>query len=234
MTAIFKREMKNYFSSPIGYVFLAVFYFFAGFYFFGSTVLANTTDLSNVYGSLFVISLFLLPILTMRLMSEDLKNKTDQALLTAPIRLGSLVMGKYLAVIAMFAIGMAVTLLFALVVAMFSTPDWAMIAGHLLGLLLLGCAFASIGMFISSLTENQVVAAVGAFAASLGVMLMDGLSSLTQNAALKTVLDALSFNAHYVKFTQGMLSLKDVVFFVSVSAMFVFLTVRVFEKRRWN
>lgn len=234
MLAIFKREMRTYFSSPIGYVYLSVFYFFAGFYFFGSTVLANTTDLSNVYASLFVISLFLLPILTMRLMSEDLKNKTDQVLLTAPIRLFSLVMGKYLAVIAMFAIGMAVTLVFALVVAMFSAPNWAMIAGHLIGLLLLGCAFASIGMFISSLTENQVVAAVGAFAASFGLMLMDGLSSLTQNQILKTILDALSFNAHYAKFTQGMLSLEDVVFFLSVSAVFVFLTIRVFEKRRWN
>ena len=234
MLAIFKREMRTYFSSPIGYVYLAVFYFFAGFYFFGSTILSNTTDLSNVFSSLFIISLFLLPILTMRLMSEDLKNKTDQALLTAPIRLFSLVMGKYLAVIAMFLIGIAVTLVFALVVALFSAPDWAMVAGHFIGLLLLGCAFASIGMFISSLTENQVVAAAGAFAASLGLMLVDGLSSLTQSQTLKTILNALSFNSHYTKFTQGMLSLEDIVFFLSVCAVFGFLTVRVFEKRRWN
>ncbi len=234
MLAIFKREMRGYFTSPIGYVYLAVFYFFAGFYFFGSTVLPNTTDLSNVFSSLFIISLFVLPILTMRLMSEDLKNKTDQALLTAPISLFSLAMGKYLAVLAMFAIGISVTLVYALVIALFSAPDWAMLAGHFIGLFLLGCALAAIGMFISSLTENQVVAAAGAFAASLGLMLVDGLSSLTQNGLLKKIMDGLSFNSHYTSFTQGMLSLKDVVFFLSVCAVFLFLTVRVFEKRRWN
>lgn len=234
MLAILKREMRNYFTSPIGYVYLAVFYFFAGFYFFGSTVLPNTTDLSNVFSSLFIISLFVLPILTMRLMSEDLKNKTDQALLTAPISLFSLVMGKYLAALVMFVVGISVTLAYALVIALFSTPDWAMLAGHFIGLFLLGCALAAIGMFISSLTENQVVAAAGAFAASLGLMLVDGLSSLTQNTLLKKIMDGLSFNSHYTSFTQGMLSLKDVVFFLSICAVFLFLTVRVFEKRRWN
>lgn len=234
MLAILKREMRNYFTSPIGYVYLAVFYFFAGFYFFSSTVLPNTTDLSNVFSSLFIIALFVLPILTMRLMSEDLKNKTDQALLTAPVSLFSLVMGKYLAALAMFVIGISVTLAYALVIALFTPPDWAMLAGHFIGLLLLGSALAAIGMFISSLTENQVVAAAGAFAASLGLMLVDGLSSLTQNDLLKKVMDGLSFNSHYTSFTQGMLSFKDVVFFLSICAVFSFLTVRVFEKRRWN
>ncbi|MEG1686245.1 MAG: ABC transporter permease subunit [Angelakisella sp.] len=233
MLAIIKREMRSYFSSPIGYVYIAVFFFFAGFYFFGTAVAGNSTDLSYVFSALFSICVFLIPILTMRLLSEDRKNKTDQLLLTSPVSLFSLVMGKYLSAAAVFLIGTAQTLVFALVIELFSTANWAMVFGHFIGISLLGLALIAIGMFISSVTENQVIAAVGGFAAGLALMMVDGLASMTTGWVSKLIV-ALSFNGHYLKFTQGLLDFADIIFFVSVAAVFIFFTIRVFERRRWN
>jgi ABC-2 type transport system permease protein len=234
MTAIIRRELQAYFSSPIAYVFLAVFYVFAGFYFFAGTLLANSTDLSVVFGSLFTIVLFIMPILTMRLFSEDLKHKTDQALLTAPINLTSLVLGKFLAAALVFLMALAITIVYTIIVAVFATPNWAMVWGSFLALLLLGMSLISIGMFISSMTENQVVAAIGAFGVALALILFDTLGSLFSNPTLVAIFDGLSFMKRYSSFTSGIFEFSGVVFFASVSAVFIFLTVRVQEKRRWS
>jgi ABC-2 type transport system permease protein len=234
MTAIIRRELLAYFSSPIGYVFLSVFYVFSGFYFFAGTLLGNTTDLSVVFGSLFTIVLFIVPILTMRLFSEDLKHKTDQALLTAPINLTSLVLGKFFAAVLVFLMALAITLVYSIVVAVFATPNWAMIWGSFVALLLLGMSLISIGMFISSMTENQVVAAIGAFGVALALILFDSLGAIFTNPILVKIFDGLSFMKRYSGFTSGMFEFSGAVFFASVSAIFIFLTVRVQEKRRWS
>ncbi len=233
MFAILKRELSAYFTSPIGYIYLAVFYFFSGFYFFAYTLLQNTTNLTNVFIMMFTIVTFLIPILTMRLMSEEKKHKTDQALLTAPISLVALVMGKFLAAVLVFAMGVAIMVVFGIVVACFATPDWAVFWGNVVGMLLLGAALIAIGMFISALTENQVIAAIGGFAVGISLALIDSLTSLISVSWLRSVVDNLSFMTRYSDFTQGMLNISNVLFFVSVCAVFVFLTVRVFEKQRW-
>jgi ABC-2 type transport system permease protein len=228
-----RREVKAYFSSPIGYVYLAVFYVFAGFYFFATTLSANTTDMSYMFESLFLVVMFLIPILTMRLFSEDLKHRTDQALLTAPINLTSLVMGKYLAAVFVYFLGMAITIIFAVVVAVFSAPNWMLVWGNFLAMLLLGMSLISIGMFISSMTENQVISAIGAFAVVLALLLLDGLASLAQSPWAIAVFDGVSFMKRYNSFTTGIFDLSGAVFFLSVSAVFVFLTVRILDRRRW-
>ena len=233
MLAIIKREFSSYFSSPIGYVFLAVFYVFSGFYFFISQLALNTTDMSGVFGNMFLIVVFLIPVLTMRLMSEDKKYKTDQVLLTSPINLFSLVMGKFLSAVVVYSLGMAVTVVYGFVIAYFATPDWAVIIGNILGMLLLGCSLIAIGMFISSLTENQVIAAVGGFAVGLFLLLIDSLADLLPFEWMRQVVVSLSFFNRYDEFTLGILSLPNVIFFVSVCAVFIFLTIRVFEKKRW-
>lgn len=234
MLAVFERELKSYFASPIGYVYIAVFYVFSGLYFTNMTLRSNTTDLSYVFSGMFSICLFSIPILTMRLMSEERRNKTDQALLTAPVSLLGLTMGKYLAAVMVFVIAMLMTLVYAVVVAFFAPPDWAVIFGHFIGMLLLGAALIAIGLFISSLTENQVIAAVGGFAVSFILMLLDGVSANLQNNVLRKIVSSLSFNGHYQKFTQGMLDFADVIFFLSVCFVFIFFTIRVFERRRWR
>lgn len=234
MTAIIRRELLSYFSSPIGYIFLSVFYIFSGFYFFATCLMRNSTDLSQVFSSMFTIVLFLIPILTMRLLSEDKKHKTDQALLTAPVSLTGLVLGKFLAAVVVFLLSLSVTLVYALVISVFAPPNWALIFGNFAALLLLGMAFISIGLFISSLTENQVIAAVGGFAAALTLLIVDSLGNIISNPVLRKIITGISFFGRYGDFTVGKFDLSNTVFFLSVCAIFVFLTVRVLEKRRWS
>lgn len=234
MFAIFRREVRNYFSAPIAFIYIAVFYALSSFYFFGSSLMGNSTSLSTVFSSLFTISIFLIPILTMRLLSEDRRYKTDQALITAPVSILGMVMGKYLAAVMIYLIGILITLIMAVIIAFFATPDWAVIFGHFIGLFLLGAALIAICTFISSLTENQVIAAVGGFAAGFALILIDALSSVVSSALLQSFILGISFYERYVSFTVGVLDFADVIFFLSICVLFIFLTVRVFEKRRWS
>ncbi|MCL2056804.1 MAG: ABC transporter [Oscillospiraceae bacterium] len=233
MAAIIRRELGAYFSSPIGYIFLAVFYVFSGFYFFANVLMMQSTDISLVFSNLLVIVMFLIPILTMRLFSEDIKHKTDQALLTAPISLTSLVLGKFFAAVLVFVLGMSITIVYGVVVAVFAAPNWALIWGNFAALLLLGMSLISIGMFISSMTENQVIAAVGAFAVALALLLVEGLSGAFTSPALMKFFAGISFMRRYAGFSSGIFEFSAAIFFLSVCAVFIFLTVRTQEKRRW-
>lgn len=234
MIAILRRELKAYFSSPIGYIFLAVFAAFAGLFFFATCLSTQTSNIGAVFSSMFTIVLFLIPILTMRLLSEDRKQKTDQALLTAPVSLFGLVMGKFLAALLLFAIALSVTFLMMLVLAALGTVEWAVFIANFIGMLLMGAAMISIGLFISSMTENQVIAAVGGFAAMLGLWLLDGVGSMIGSGIVQTVLTSLSISRRYGDFTMGLFDVSNVLFFLSIIAVFVFFTIRVFEKRRWS
>jgi len=234
MIAILRRELSAYFYSPIGYVCLAAFYVFAGLFFTSYNLVYGVADISYVFSSMFTIVLFLIPILTMRLFSEDKKNRTEQALLTAPISLPGLVFGKFLAALLVFVMSLSITIVFGLIVNAFTAPNWQLIWGNFIAMLLLGMAMISIGTLISSLTENQVIAAIGGFVVSLALMVIDMLASAIMNPIVTTVLQSISFNRHYMSFSQGIFNLADIFFFVAVTVIFLFLTVRVLEKRRWS
>ena len=233
MIAIMRKELGAYFRSPVGFVFLAVFYFFSGYFFFAGNLFAMNANLGGVFGGLYTLLLFLIPILTMRLLSEERKNKTEQALLTAPVSLTGMVLGKYLAAVAVFLLGLAVTLVYALVIAYFTPPNWGLVLGNLVATLLLGMSLISIGLFISSLTENQVIAAVGGFGVGLFFLMVGALRAVF-TGPLGALVEAVSFYERYFSFALGIFRFADVFFFLSVSAGFLFLTVRVFEKRRWS
>ena len=234
MTAIIRRELNAYFTSPIGYIYLSVFYLFSGFYFFTETLISGTADLKDVFQSMFTITLFLIPILTMRLMSEDKKLKTDQLLLTAPISLTGLVFGKFFAAVLVYLLGISINLVFGVVLSAFAVLDWAVVIGHFIGAIVLGLALIAIGMFISSLTENQVIAAVGGFAISMFLMLIDNLASAVNTPWLSAFLKNISFYNRYNSFTIGILSFANVIFFLSAAAVFIFLTIRALDKKRWS
>lgn len=236
MQAIFSRELQAYFKSPLGYIYLTIFFFFGGQY-LAMQLLVGTNQIANIYASLFTIILFTMPILTMRLMSEDKRLKTDQALLTAPISLSGIVWGKFLAALALFGVAIAMTIIYFIVLSsMAATVQWAMFFGNLLGTILLGASLISIGLFISSLTESQMVAAIIGFATMFMIMMIDGfVSSLSsQSQILADIVSSISFMTRYNDFTSGILNLSHIVFFISVVAVFNFLTVRVLEKRRWG
>ncbi len=232
MSAILKRELDAYFNTPLGYVFLAVYYLFAGYFFLRYNLYGNSTDMRGLFEMLFTVTLFLIPILTMRLMSEDRRSRTDQLLLMAPVSTLEILLGKFFAAVAVYLAAMAVTLIQALVLSRMAPVEWSVVLGHFLGLFLLGCALIAVGLFISALTENQIIAAIGGFCVGFFLMLLDSLAGLIQNSVLAGFVTDLSFQTHYQNFTLGLFDLADVVFYLSVTALFVFFTLCVFEKRR--
>ena len=163
MGAIYRREMYAFFTSGLAYVFLSGYFLFSGYFFYAGSLASATTDTSAMFGALFLVVLFLIPILTMRLLSEEKKNKTDQGLLTAPVGLWSIVLGKYLAAFTLFVIAESIVFIYAMFLSYFGTVTWSTLLGNYFAMLLLGAAFIAVGTFISSLTENQMASAVREF-----------------------------------------------------------------------
>ena len=233
MGAIFRREVLSYFTSPIGYIFLAAFYASSAVIFSLNSLEQGSTQLDNLFAQLMIILIVLIPILTMRTMSEEKKNKTDQCLLTAPVSLFGIVAGKFLAALLIYVLGVAITVVYAIVVSAFSTPDWNVIVGNIVGLVLLGAAFIAVGIFCSSFTENQVVSAVTSFIVMIVLYLFSTIGNLIPVEFISKIFSRLSFWERYYGFTYGLFDLSNALFFISAVVVFLFLTVRVLEKRRW-
>lgn len=233
MLAILKREFNAYFSSAIGFVFLAVFYFFSGL-FFWLMLSSYSARLGYVFDIMFYIILILIPILTMKLFSDEKRLKTEQALLTAPVSLFSIVFAKFLAAFIVYLLALSIFLIFALVVSFFTVPAWTVFFGNLVGILLLGCALISIGVFISSLTESQVIAAVGSIAVSIFLLIIGVFAQSIPFNFLANAIFRMSFYSRYSSFITGLFDLRDIFFFLSVTAVFLFLAVRVLDKKRWS
>ncbi|MDR1674617.1 MAG: ABC transporter permease [Oscillospiraceae bacterium] len=238
MKAIYRRELGAYFTSSIGYVFLGVFYFYCGLSFTFSSLFALTYDMSEAFSLAFTALIFLIPILTMKLFSEEKKQRTEQCLLTAPISLPSMVLGKFFAALTLYTAGIAVYFIFAVILSFFAPAfGWIPVLSNFLALFLVGAAFTAIGAFISSLTENQVVAAVTSCIALMVIWLLDSMASfitLDFLSWLPKLLMSLSFYSKYAEFTSGIFNLSSVLFYISAVVIFLFLTVRVSEKRRWS
>ncbi len=234
MGAIYRREMNAFFTSGIAYVFLAGFALFSGLFFSFGVLGSGVSDLSPVFSSMFIIVVFLIPILTMRLLSEEKKNRTDQGLLTAPISLSSIVLGKYFAALTLFIIAESIVFIYAIVIAMFGEVVWPTLIGNYVAMLLLGAAFIAIGLFISSLTENQMAAAVIGMFVLFVLYLMDSLATSIPVEFIQKALISASFYSRYISFTGGVFDLSSVVFFISVAVLFNFFSVRVLDKRRWG
>lgn len=234
MGAIFKRELGAYFSSATAYVVMAVYFFFSGLFFNFYCISANSSSLSYVFGNMFYIILFLIPIITMKTFAEEKKQKSDQALLTAPTSLTEIVLGKFLGAFTLFAICCGIFLVYAVVISFFASPEWSVILCTLLGLLLLGGSLIAINVFISVLTESMVIAAVIGMGVGLIISMTNYLISLIPVEWITNILNKINFLSYYENFTYGVLSVVDVVFFLSVTALFLFFTVRVLEKRRWS
>ncbi|MBQ8959667.1 MAG: ABC transporter permease subunit [Ruminococcus sp.] len=234
MGAIYRREMSAFFISGIAYVFLAVFFLLSGIFFYNGVIASGTTETSAMFSSMFIIVLFLIPILTMKLMSEEKKNRTDQGLLTAPVGLWSIVLGKYFAALTLFIIAESVVFIYSIILGYLGNVVWSTLLGNYFAMLFLGAAFIAVGLFISSLTENQMASAVASMLALFVLYLFDSLASRVSNEHIQKAMTAVSFYSRYIEFTQGVFDLSSVVFFLSTAFIFNFLTVRVLDKRRWG
>lgn len=234
MSAIFKREFRSYFTSPLGYVFLGIFFFFEGLFFYFLSYrygLPGMDYLTEYYMP--IVIMLVTPVLTMRLLSEDRRQKVDQALLTAPVGVGSIVLGKFLAALSVYAIAFAPTFVFEMIVSSKISVNWLYYFNALFGLLLLGAALIAIGMFISSLTESSVIAVFLTLAAFLLLMILPMLVGLLNIGWLTSVAENLAVFSRLTNFNDGFFHIADVIYLLSFSCVFTFLSVRAVERRRW-
>ncbi|MCL2884820.1 MAG: ABC transporter permease [Oscillospiraceae bacterium] len=236
MIAVFKRELRSFFTSPVGFVILAALFGLSGFFFYSYNLSGGSPALTGLYSTLFYLAMLLIfPILAMRAFSEEKRQKTDQALLTSPVSLTGIVVGKFLAIMLVFTIGLSITILFSLIIASHTSVDWAVFFGNYIGLLLMAALFIPVGMLISLFTESQFVAALGTFIVSLLIMMISYVENLVSGVKwMVTVLNFLAVSNRYDSFTIGLIRLQDVLFFITVSGLILFLCVRVLDSRRWS
>lgn len=235
MLAIFKKELKGYFTGVIGYVFLVIYLAVAGIIFAYTTLFSMSADVTSYYTAMLIFSAVMLPILTMKTFSEERKAKTEQLLLTAPVSISAMVFGKFFAAYLIYGVSVVFTSLYFLLLLPYATLELAVLFGNAIALLLVGLVFIAIGIFVSSLTENQLSAAIGSIAIILGLLGVGILSSLLPTSfALRFILDALSIFTRFSTFTAGYFDLASIVYYLSVGGVFLYLTIRVFDRRRYS
>ncbi len=234
MAAIYKRDLRAYFTSPVGYVFIAAFVFVMNLVFYIQNMMTAQNRLTTVFSIMFYALIVLAPVLTMRTFSEEYKQKTDQLLLTAPVKPVGIVMGKFFAAYTVYVISLALLLIQVIIIAAVSTPNAAIIVGNYIALLAVGAVFIAIGCFVSSLTENQLVANIATLAINVFLFLMDYAYSLVNLTWIKRILYWISIFRRYNTFYVGVFSVADFFFYLCAVAVFLFLTVRVLEKKRWS
>lgn len=236
MLSIYKRELQAFFLSPIAYVFMGFFLLVTGLFFATTNVLSQQASYNTMLGNMSFLFMLTVPILTMRLLSEERKNKTDQLLLTSPVSVVSIVLGKYFAAVSVFGITLIVSFIYPLTLFTFGNPSFVEILTGYIGFFLLGAALISVGLLISSLSENQVVSAVSTFGVLLVLYLggVDILMQIINVSWINSVLDWLSVYNRYDSFGQGLLGIAPIIYYLSFCAVFLFFTVRSIERRRWS
>jgi ABC-2 type transport system permease protein len=248
---IFKKEMKSYFASPIAYLLLTIFAVIFGFFFYTATrffVLqgmqmqmmgrgmpmdVNEYVIRPLLTNASVIGLFLIPMITMRLYAEEKRSGTIELLMTSPVRDLEIVLGKWLAALVLYAAILGISGINMGILFAFGRPDWKPILVGFLGLLLQGGCLLAIGIFISTMTRNQIIAGGATFAVCLMLWVLDWVSAYDQSAWGKVV-SYLSVVTHFEPFAKGVIDTKDVVFYLSMIFFGLFLTARSVESLRWR
>ena len=227
------RELLSQFCSPIAYAALTVFLLLGGYFF---SVILNATQEASLrysFSNFSVTLLFLAPVLTMRLLSEEKKTGTFETLMTAPLTEWDVVLAKFLGGWLLYLFVVAPTVLYVIFLKVYGHPDLGPLVLGYSGLVLMGAVFVAIGLFASSLTSNQIIAAVISFLLLLGLWVL-GFATEDSASVVGKVLAYLSLFEHYDTFRRGILDTKDVIYYVSTTALFLYLTVRVVESRRWR
>ena len=223
MFAVLKKELKSYFLSPIGYVFIGLFLLMTSVFFYLDILSYGMSKFQNMFYSLATILTFITPILTMRMFSEEKKEGTDQLLFTSPRGITSIVFGKFLAAICVLLITELLTFIYYFILMYFGSPDFVSSIVTLGGFLLLGAAYISFGMFASSITENQVIAAILTIGFFILTWFLPDINEIFSSLSLINMFD---------KFPSGQIDLSEIVTFVSFTLLFVALTIIVLQRRK--
>ena len=235
MLAIFKREMRSYFTGVIGYVFLVLFLAIGGGIFCLTTMYSMTSNPSQFFTYMLVFFAVILPLLTMKSFSDERKAKTEQLLLTAPVSITGMVFGKFLAAFTMFFGAFFVNCLYFLILYRYAEVNTAVIIGSFIAMLLIGTTFISIGLFVSALTENQLSAAVGTMSIIFVLLVIGVINSiLPAKYWLRYVFNCISIFSRFQTYVNGYFDIASVLYYLSVSAVFVYLTIRVYDRCRYD
>jgi ABC-2 type transport system permease protein len=250
--AVIRKELTVYFSTPIFYILGFFFLLLGGYFFYSNTVYYSLLSFQGgqnpqvaavlnphqmvfrpLFGTLAIVFLMMVPLLTMRLLAEEKRSGTAELLFTYPLTDWAVILGKFWAALLIYAVLLLITLIYAAAFAAFASLDWGPILSSYLGLLLLGGACLSLGLFASSLTENQIIAAMAAFALLLLFWLIGWQQELGASG-LGRVFAALSMLEHFENFIRGVIDTRDLVYYASFIFFFLFLTKRQLESRRWR
>ncbi len=227
------KELKSYFVSPVAYVILGAYLVASGFFFWYYLAASQEASMRYVFGTLSFVLLLLSPLLTMRLLSEEQRTGTIEILLTGPIRDIELVLGKFLFSLIFLIVMLGLTLYYPLLLSQFGQPDAGPIYAGYLGVFLFGASFLAIGLLMSSLTQNQIIAAVLTFITLIILWTIDGASNFFGGTGAEVV-QYLSMTRHMADFSKGVIATKDIIYFLSLVAVGLFLTARSLETRRWR
>ena len=232
-TTIALREFKSYLASPMAYVVTGIFLVLTGFFFQSSPTTYSETSISGflVWGS--ILLLLLAPVLTMRLLAEEKKMGTIELLLTAPVRDSEVIAGKFLGSLGILTAMLALTLYYPLLLMWFGDPDMGPIATGYLGLFLLGCTSLAVGLFASSLTSNQLVAAMVA-GGIIFALWFAGMAAGLLPEAMGEVISYLSLYHHFSSFMRGVIDTRGIIYYLSITVLFLFLAIRSLENSRWS
>lgn len=236
MFAVFKREFRSYFHSVIGWLFVAALLALFGLYFYVYNLMQGYPYIYYTLSAITMIFLIAIPVLTMRSFAEERKNKTDQLMLAAPVSLGKIVFGKFLAMAAVFTVDIVIFCVAPLILQIFGTVPMGESYISILAFWLYGCACIAVGMFLSALTESQVIAAVLTFVVLFVSYMMQAITGLISSGGnwLTRILNCLDLYAPFDKFAGGCLDITAVIYYVTVIVIFNFLTVQSIQKRRWS
>ncbi len=232
MKAVFKKELQQLFHSMIGYTFLVAFSVISGYYFLTICLLPSRGDVRPYFSSVFSVLMLLIPIITMRSFAEERKARTDQLLLSSPLKPREIVMGKFLAVFIFFLFSLVPCLFHIAMLCTKGVFEPSLVFCGLFGICISGAAFLAIGLLISSLTENQVVACITTYCTLLLFWLIGYAANYTASAALQRVLFAVSLASRFNSFSMGLLSFSGVAFFVSIAAAAISLNTLVVTRMR--
>lgn len=232
MCAIYKKELRAYLTSMTGYIFMAVLLAVTSLYYVANCLVGGYPVFGAVLSSVYFVLLIIVPVLTMRSMAEEKRQKTDQLLMTAPVSLWKIVLGKYLAMVTIFLIPMAILCLYPLILLQFGSVSLPMAYTAILGDTLFGAACLGIGLFLSALTESQVIAAVLTFGVLFFLNMASGIVNVIgASGVLASVLNALCIYQPFINFVQGIFDLSGILYYVTVIILSLFLTVQLMQKK---
>lgn len=234
MTAIWKRELQSYFYTPVGYVFMGVFLTISSVMFYLQIMQQRSSDLMTFIGQMSYLWMLLSPVLTMRLLAEERQKRTDQLLLTSPVSLPGIVLGKYAAAVTTMLATVLLTLLFVLIVALYGAVYPGELLTGYLGFILQGCAFIALDLFLSACAANPVTAAVLAFGANFTLWIMDMLVDVIYIDWINAILDFLSLYSRNEPFLMGQLSFASIGYDISFAVVFLALTMHRLDMRRYR